>query len=86
MQFAVRAGPVDRAGVVHRVAGPECIDVGADRLDDPGCVPAEDLGSAGGRRHSGADLHVYWIDRNCLYPNQEVAGLWLGRTQFQIDE
>lgn len=40
LQLGIRAGPVQHAGLEHRIAGPEERGVGADGLDDAGGVVA----------------------------------------------
>jgi hypothetical protein len=86
MEFRIGALAQDRAGVEYLVAGLEQADIGADGVDDPGGVIAQNLGLALGRRGALADLVIDRVGGNRLHGDTDVAALRLRFGGLEIDQ
>ncbi len=85
MKLRIGALAQDRPGVKHFVAGLEQTDVGADGIDDPGGVIAQDLGLALGGCCALADLVVDRVGGDRLHGDTDVPALRLRFGGLEID-
>src|ERR1700739_1536500 len=86
VQLEVRAGPIDSSGIEYRIARLEAARLRPCGLDDSDRVIAKDPGLPLRGLSSGANFPIHRIDRDGLYPNEQIVRPKLGRRQLDIDE